>query len=247
MTKTKRKLLLTFVVAVVMGVLIVIAAFLSGEGQGLAVSRPEGNTMAKWPLTVDSGTIRCEWKENRPLVLFSSKEGVRGVNGAARDAGGYPPIRSIMVDRRLWPLVMPVVSEWIRAGLAMCDGDVEEAKKRIGMANVMAVEPLPPGVKHTLSTEPESVRRRRIFFEAVRCEDISMRKTNRRYESQVERLLRLGKRVEAQELTREKFKMMDEAATACKEELRQQQGLSLSEFKLILSEGLSGHWPMPGN
>ncbi len=247
MTKTKRRLLSTLVVAVVMGVLIVIAAFLSSEGQGLAVSRPEGNTMAKWPLTVDSGTIRCEWKENRPLVLISSQEGVHGVNGAARAAGGYPPIGGIMVDRRLWPLVMPVVSEWIRAGLAMCDGDVEEARKRIGIANVMAAEPLPPRVEHTLSTEPESVRRRRIFFEAVRCEDIPMRKTNRRYESQVERLLRLGKRVEAQELTRKKFKVMDDAATACKEELRQQQGLSLREFKQILSEGLSGHWPMPGN
>ena len=211
----------------------------------MKVFRPEGSARVKWPLTVDSGTLRCEWKGNRPLVLFESEEGVHGVNGAASGFGGYPPLRNIMVDQRLWPLVNPVVGEWIQAGLALCDDDDDEAKKRIGMANSLAAEPLPPGVERTLSTKPESVNRRRIFFEAVRCEDIAMRTTNKEYDSQVERLVDSGRRVEAQQLTREKFEKMDERTAACKEKLRQQQELSSSEFRQIVREGLSKHWPMP--
>lgn len=82
-----------------------------------------------------------------------------------------------------------------------------------------------------MSTKPESVNRRRVFFEAVRCEDIAMRTTNKEYNSQVERLVDSGRKVEAQRLTREKFEKMDERTAACKKQLRQQQGLSSSEIQ----------------
>lgn len=231
-------------VILVVALLFVTAALTACE-DSVRVSRPEGSARVRWPLTVDSGIIRCEWKENRPLVLFESEGEAHGVNGAAFGFGGYPPMRNIMVDQRLWPLVNPVVREWIQAGLALCDGDDEEAKKRIGMASSLAAEPLPPGVDRTLSTKPNSANRRRIFFEAVRCEDIATNTTNREHDSQVERLVDLGKRVEAQRLTREKFEKMDERTAACKEKLRQQQGLSSSEFRQIIREGLSNHWPLP--
>lgn len=219
-------------------------ATLTSCEQPYRVYRPEGERV-RWPLTVDSGTIRCERPLSRPLVLFESEDRVYGVNGAAIGSAGYPSIRNIMVHRRLWGLVSPVAHEWVRAGIALCDGDEEEAKRRIRMANSLAAKPLPPGVERTLSVDPESVNKRRIFFESVMCEDIAMRTTNEAYYSRVDKLLKEGRRLEARRLNGEKFEKMDEEMMACKGKLREQEGLSASELTQIEYEGLAKYWPTP--
>ena len=145
--------------------------------EGLRVFKTGEDT--KWPLTVDSGLISCQWKEfcpgcgkawtNRPLVLFESQMGVYGVNGAASGVGGSPSIENIMVDKRFWQHgASSVVSEWIQSGLALCDGDGPKAREAIERAQAKAAEPLPPGVETVLSTDPASVNKRRIFLETVR-------------------------------------------------------------------------------
>ena len=220
--------------------------------KGLEVFKPEGNT--KWPLIVDSGRIYCEWKvmipgsnyrhAKRPLVLFESRQGVYGVNGAAVGAGGYPPLKNIMVDERVLRAAgTGVVSEWIQAGVALCDGDSVKAREAIRRARAKATELLPEGFEMTLSTDTVSAHRRRIFLETVRCEDYAIEESFKGYPERFDRLIDSGRRDEANELSRQRLKKEDELTASCKAGLREREGLTIEEHNQIVSEGIDRYWP----
>ena len=211
-----------------------------------------------WPLaTASSGFISCHWKEfcpgcgkawtNRPLVLFETQSGlVYGVNGAAMGAGGYSSIETIMVDKRFWPLgPTAVIAEWIKAGLALCDGNGTKALAAISRANTLAAEPLPTGVDTVLSTEPALVNKRRIFFETARCEDQAAVESYKGFDERFDALLFSGRRDEAFALNDQRIKKEDALQAACKKALRQREGLSVEDHNRIVEEGLTKHWPTP--
>lgn len=259
MTAQVKKLLITVTIFGIGGLVFFWTYPFEAE-EGLKVSRPEGAT--KWPLTVNSGSIHCQWKElvpesnyrhaKRPMVLFESqpnssrsrsRKSVYGVNGAAIGVGGYPSIKNIMVDKRFWPLgASSVVSEWIQAGLALCDGDGPKAREAIERAKTKATEPFPPGVNPVLSTDTETVDKRRIFLETVRCEDRAIEESFRGHWN-VDELIFSGRRDEAIKLTRQRLKKEDEIMASCKSALREREGLSIEEHIQIVSEGLSRWWP----
>ena len=227
--------------------------FQSTSVEEIKVFKPAGNT--KWPLTVDSGTIYCQWKEfipgsnyrhsKRPLVLFKYKRSVYGVNGAASGVGGYPPIRRIMVAKRLWRYgATTVISEWIQAGLALCDGNGVKAQEAIERANANAAEPLPKGIDITLKTDNVSTNKRRIFLETVRCEDRAMQDSRSAYLKRIDELVRSGRRQEIQELSKQRLKKEDELMTSCKSALRKRERISAEDHKNIMSEGISRGWPL---
>lgn len=70
----------------------------------------------RWPLTVDSGVLRCEAGH---AVVFTAPSGRDyGVNGAA---GNYPDISPIWADSGVDYAPKKDIGPLIQAGLALCD------------------------------------------------------------------------------------------------------------------------------
>ena len=227
--------------------------FQSTSTKSIEVFEPAGNN--RWPLTVTSGTIYCRWKvlipesnhphAKRPLVLFKSKRGIYGVNGAASGVGGYPPIKQIMVEKRIWRFGAPtIISEWIQAGLALCDGDSDKAREAINRAHAKAAEPLPKGFETILRTDTVSANKRRIFIETVRCEDRAIEESFKRHQKRYDELVLSGRKDETYELNRQRLKKESELMASCKSALRHRERLSIEDHKEIMSEGISRGWPL---
>ena len=69
-----------------------------------------------WPLTVDSGTLRCE---GAGAVTFTTEDGTTyAVNGLALGMHTYPDIDAIWADAPDTPKVF--IGDLIQAGLALC-------------------------------------------------------------------------------------------------------------------------------
>lgn len=90
----------------------------------------------------------CQWHEfvpgsrnpttRRPLVLFESSSGtLYAVNGAAESAAAKGSITATSLEEiRVGSI--DVVSKWLDAGLALCEGDNAEARKLATEANLIA-------------------------------------------------------------------------------------------------------------
>lgn len=223
----------------------------STSPKSFSVSKPAGNT--SWPLTVDSGTIYCRWKElirdsdyrhaKRPLVLFDAGGSVYGVNGAASGVGGYTPIERIMVEKRLWQYgASAVIGEWIQAGLALCDGNNAKAQEAMERANAKAAKPLPKQVEVIPKKDTASVNKRRIFVETVRCEDRAIEESFKGHNERFDKLIRSGRRQEAIELNKQRLEKENQLMASCKSVLREREGLSVELHKKIVMEGISRGW-----
>jgi len=179
----------------------------------------------------------CRWHEfapgsrnpitRRPLVLFRSPGGQKyTINGAAYSAAakGYvqaAPIDEVEVDQRLKPEVGVVINTWLDAGLALCEGNFSKAQRLAANANRMAMEPMSPGVEFELSSAEDDVRRRRIFFELVECQD------------------------KAWKAARDDLARMGRLENACFVMMREKKGLTKEELIRIAREGNRRHWPVP--
>ena len=203
---------------------------------GVKVSGKAGK--GKWPLKgIGEGTILCRWHEfapgsrnpitRRPLVLFRAPGGQKyTINGAAYSAAakGYvqaAPIDEVEVDQRLKPEVGVVINTWLDAGLALCEGNFSKAQRLAANANRMAMEPMSPGVEFELSSAEDDVRRRRIFFELVECQD------------------------KAWKAARDDLARMGRLENACFVMMREKKGLTKEELIRIAREGNRRHWPVP--
>ena len=183
------------------------------------------------------GYVFCRWHEfapgkrspltRRPLVLFKASDGkLYALNGAAESAAakGYinaVSISDILVDGRLRSEVGKVMDLWLDAGLALCKGDIAEAQELAVSANRIALEPMSPGIEFDLSPTEEEVRRRRVFFELVECQDKAWKKAGDDFD---------------------KMKALEEA---CYPFLQEKENLSEAELIAIAEEGRLRLWPMP--
>ena len=205
---------------------------------GIRVSGKAGQ--GKWPLrSISEGTIFCRWHEfapgsrnpitRRPLVLFKAPSGrLYAVNGAAESAAakGYvtaASINDIMVEQRLWLEVGKVLDAWLDAGLASCEGNHVKAQRLADKANRMVLESMSLGVDFELSSAEDEVRRRRIFFELVQCQDEAWKATQNDLDSRRVRVLE----------------------RACFVKIREKEGLTEEELRAISEEGGRRLWPMP--
>ena len=192
----------------------------------------------RWPLKgITEGTIFCHWHEfapgngspltRRPLILFKASDGqLYAINGAAESAAakGFitaASISDIMVDGRLRSEVGKVLDHWLDAGLALCKGDFAAAQRLAAEADRIALEPMPPGIEFDLSSAEDEVRRRRIFFELVACQDKAWRKAGDDFD---------------------KMKALEEA---CYPFLQEKENLTEAELIAIAEEGRLRLWPMP--
>ena len=131
----------------------------------------------RWPLKgISEGTILCRWHEfipgsrnpitRRPLVLFESPNGkLYAVNGAAESAAakGYITAKSLE-EIRVGSI--DVASKWLDAGLALCMGDNETARRLATEANrIAALEPEFPDVW----AGKEEAEGKRIYLELNQC------------------------------------------------------------------------------
>ena len=89
-----------------------------GESAGVSVSRDEVG--AGWPLTVESGTLRCEGSERFGAIVFTDPDGNEyAVNGVAK-GDGFAPIDPVWRDDpELAGLKVPL-GPLIERGLALC-------------------------------------------------------------------------------------------------------------------------------
>lgn len=192
----------------------------------------------KWPLKrISEGTIVCKWHEfmpgsrnlvtRRPLVLFKTTSGrLYAINGAAESAvaKGYVEagsLKGIKVDQRLEPEVGEVLDAWLDTGLALCEGDYVRAQKLAENANRIASEPMSAGVNFELSSSEDEVRRRRIFFELVQCQDRAWKAAG------------------------DNFEKMRELEKACSVKMQEKEGLTKDELNSIATDGINRHWPVP--
>lgn len=143
--------------------------------RGIRVSGEAGK--GRWPLAgINEGTILCQWHEfapgsrnpitRRPLVLFELPSGkLYAVNGAAESAAtkGYITAK-FLEEIRVGSI--DVVSKWLDAGLALCEGDSAEARKLATEANrIAALEPEFPDVW----AGKEEAEGKRIYLELNQC------------------------------------------------------------------------------
>jgi len=71
-----------------------------------------------WPLTVESGTLRCE----RGIIVVFVHNGQRyAMNGTARRADGVLPTEEIWKNNPELPGTKIVITPLIQAGLELCD------------------------------------------------------------------------------------------------------------------------------
>ncbi len=122
-----------------------------------AGKRARGNSMAwgslmlevkgepgkgNWPLrTISRGTICCVW-DGGPIVLFEAPDGKQYViNTEALSKRSYTPLGWIMDDatKRSQGAVQ-VTAKWLKAGIALCDGEVAKAQTLVDEANQLASE-----------------------------------------------------------------------------------------------------------
>ena len=186
----------------------------------------------KWPLKrISEGTIVCKWREfvpgsrnpvtRRPLILFKTTSGrLYAINGAAESAvaKGYVEagsLKGIKVDQRLEPEVGEVLDAWLDVGLALCEGDYVGAQRLAENANRIASKPMSAGVKFELSSSEDEVRRRRIFFELVQCQD------------------------RAWKAAADNFEKMRELEKACSVKMEEKEGLTKDELNSIATNGIN--------
>lgn len=101
--------------ALVVGLAIALVLFGCGEGN---VSSDEFGS--KWPLTVDSGDLRCEGSQGFGSVVFTDPDGNEyGVNGVAVGQG-YPPIDPIWKDDPELAGLKISIGPLIDRGLSLC-------------------------------------------------------------------------------------------------------------------------------
>lgn len=131
----------------------------------------------RWPLKgINEGTILCQWHEfapgsrnpitRRPLVLFESPSGkLYAVNGAAGSAAAKGYITATSLEEiRVGSI--DVVSKWLDAGLALCEGDNAEARRLATEANrIAALEPEFPKVW----SGQEEAEGKQIYLELMQC------------------------------------------------------------------------------
>lgn len=90
-----------------------------------------------WLLLGESrGTIRCVW-DGEPIVLFVTPFGKEYVvNAEAVNRRAYRPISWIMADAaKRTAGAREVRAIWIKAGMALCEGDEYAAQELINEAN----------------------------------------------------------------------------------------------------------------
>ena len=131
----------------------------------------------RWPLKgISEGTILCQWHEfapgsrnpitRRPLVLFESPSGkLYAVNGAAESAAAKGYITATSLEEiRVGSI--DVVSKWLDAGLALCEGDNAKARRLAAEANrIAALEPEFPEVW----SGQEEAEGKQIHLELMQC------------------------------------------------------------------------------
>ena len=145
------------------------------KSRGVGVSGEAGK--GRWPLKgISEGTILCQWHEfapgsrnpitRRPLVLFESPSGkLYTVNGAAESAAAKGYITATSLEKiRVGSI--DVVSKWLDAGLALCEGDNAEARRLATEANRIAA--LEPGFPEVWSG-PEEAEGKQIYLELMQC------------------------------------------------------------------------------
>lgn len=162
----KRCSLLVAGVLVATGPLVALVGCGRDADSGVAVSGQAGK--GKWPLSIiGEGLIRC-WPDSR-WVVFESPDGrLYAVNGSASflvSQGQAAPLEDVMVEPRLWADgPAQVRQQWVNAGMALCKGDVAKARELATKANALAAEPISADVEVELSTEPDDVKRRQLYF-----------------------------------------------------------------------------------
>lgn len=142
---------------------------------GVKVSGQIGE--GRWPLKgIGEGVIRCQWYQSvpgsrnpitrRPLVLFEPPSGkLYAINGAAESAAAKGDITAVSLEEIRVGSIQ-VVTNWLDAGLALCEGDNAEAEKLVREANRMAaLEPEFPEV-WSGQEEPEG---KRMYLELMQC------------------------------------------------------------------------------
>ena len=95
-----------------------------------------------WPLrTISNGTICCVW-DGGPIVLFEAPDGKQYViNTEALAKRSYTPLGWIMVDpTKRSKGAAQVTAKWLKAGIALCDGEVAKAQALVDEANELASE-----------------------------------------------------------------------------------------------------------
>ena len=95
-----------------------------------------------WPLrTISRGTICCVW-DGGPIVLFEAPDGRQYViNTEALARRSYTPLGWIMADpTKRSRGAAQVTANWLKAGIALCDGEVDKARTLVDEANRLASE-----------------------------------------------------------------------------------------------------------
>ena len=95
-----------------------------------------------WPLrTISRGTICCVW-DGGPIVLFEAPDGKQYVvNTEALTRRSYTPLGWIMADpTKRSQGAAQVTAKWLKAGIALCDGEVDKARALVDEANRLASE-----------------------------------------------------------------------------------------------------------
>ena len=127
--------------------------------KNLTVRQPE-NESSTWPLTVAEGEISCERKElirnsgsrdtALPLVKFTSAGGVFGINGARKESVGaiLQSKNSCGQKNRDTDTTIKILNSWLKAGLALCDGDIARAQLALDVdTNETGVSPLSNNIR----------------------------------------------------------------------------------------------------
>ena len=74
----------------------------------------------RWPLTVESGVLRCKGSGGVGEVTFASGGTVYAVNGNAKATGRYADISAIWSDDPLQPGIKADMAALADAGLRLC-------------------------------------------------------------------------------------------------------------------------------
>jgi Protein of unknown function (DUF2511) len=103
----------------VVTLVLVLAGCGTGSGHERAISRADLG--GRWPLTVSSGTLRCEGTGGTGEVTFATGGVTYAVNGKARATGHYQNLSAIWADDPSGGGVKADASTFINAGLQLCE------------------------------------------------------------------------------------------------------------------------------
>lgn len=209
-----------------------------------------------WPLTVAEGEISCERKElmpnsgprRIPLVMFTSNDGVFGINGAAKRLWGYTPIEELVRPKqRDTEATLKILNSWLKAGLALCDGDVARAQLALKTdMNGTGTPLLSRNIAQDEEFKAILTTERRIYKEAVACWDTAVKQSFVWFdaqEAQFDRLMNSGRRNEAAKLSQLRLEKEDSLNLACRDKLRQEEGLTKNQLQEIEWKGFRQKWP----